>query len=314
MKKNILWATALAAAALIIFAGWFLFETSKLRTDNGGVPPTENPASGMSQDSKDVTFTISGKEVTLRNNISEVPAAEGSASMVTTKYFGNEVSHDVDGDGVEDRVFLVTQNSGGSGTFYYVVAALKKEGGYVGSEAVLLGDRIAPQTTEKGPGRSVIVNYAERKPGEPMTAEPSVGKSMRLLLDPATLQFGEVMQNFEGEADPSRMTLSMTTWRWQKALSRDGREVTPKKPDAFTLTLSPEGTFAATTDCNRMSGTYTHTGSTIAFGPIAMTKMFCEGSQEGDFAAFLQNASGYHFTSKGEFILELKDGGSVIFK
>lgn len=264
---------------------------------------------------KDITFGINGMAVTLKNGISEVPAAEGSASLLTTRYFGNEVSHDVDGDGVEDTVFLVTQNSGGSGTFFYVVAALKKDGGYVGSQAMLLGDRIAPQTTEKGPGRSVIVNYAERKQGEPMTASPSVGKSMRLLLDPTTLQFGEVVQDFEGEADPSRMTLSMTTWRWQKVLYNDGREMTPKEEDKFTLTLSQDETFSATTDCNSMSGTYRSTANTITFGSIAMTKMFCEGSEEAEFAALLQNVSGYHFTSKGELILDLASGGgSVIFR
>ncbi|HEY4486176.1 MAG TPA: hypothetical protein VJB70_00370, partial [Candidatus Paceibacterota bacterium] len=65
---------------------------------------------------------------------------------------------------------------------------------------VLLGDRIAPQTTERGEGRMVVVNYTERAYGEPMTASPSVGKNLWLLLDPKTLQFGEVVQNFEGES------------------------------------------------------------------------------------------------------------------
>jgi hypothetical protein len=45
----------------------------------------------------------------------------------------------------------------------------------------------------------VVVNYAVRLPGEPFTAEPSLGKSVWLKLDPTTMQFGEVEQNFEGE-------------------------------------------------------------------------------------------------------------------
>jgi len=45
-----------------------------------------------------------------------------------------------------------------------------------------------------------VVNYAVRAPGEPMTARPSVGKSVWLKLDPQTMQFGEVVQNFEGES------------------------------------------------------------------------------------------------------------------
>jgi hypothetical protein len=37
------------------------------------------------------------------------------------------------------------------------------------------------------------------------------------------------------------------------------------------------------------------------------TLMFCEGSQEGEFTAALGETVGYHFTGKGELILELKD-------
>jgi hypothetical protein len=49
----------------------------------------------------------------------------------------------------------------------------------VGTNAVLLGDRIAPQTTELRDG-SLIVNFAERRPGEPMTTPPSAGVSKYL--------------------------------------------------------------------------------------------------------------------------------------
>ena len=93
-------------------------------------------------------------------------AAPGSASKILTRYFGNEIRHDLNGDGREDVVFLLTQETGGSGVFYYAVAALDTEQGYVGSEGLLLGDRIAPQTTEIGTGNIVIVTYADRAPGK----------------------------------------------------------------------------------------------------------------------------------------------------
>ncbi len=149
----------------------------------------EKQGDGLPEDFKNITFRIDETVVTLRNGVSDLPAKEGSASPSSIKYFGNEVAHDVDGDGVEDMVFLITQNFGGSGTFYYVVAAIKKENGYIGSQAMLLGDRIAPQTIEKGGGKIVIVNYADRAAGEPFTTAPSVGKSIWLTLDPHTLQF-----------------------------------------------------------------------------------------------------------------------------
>ncbi len=109
-----------------------------------------------------------------------------SAEYKDAVYFGNEAVGDLNGDGVPDVAFIFTQSGGGSGTFYYVVAALKEVQGYQGTNAVLLGDRIAPQTTEIKDGQ-LIVNYADRKPNEPMTAQPSVGVSKYLRVQGTTL-------------------------------------------------------------------------------------------------------------------------------
>jgi hypothetical protein len=155
-------------------------------------------------DYKNATYIIDGQLVTLVNGRSEVPSAPGSASKIITQYFGNEVSYDFDGDGRTDVAFLLTQSTDGSGTFYYVVAALNTVNGYVGSSGLLLGDRIAPQTTEMSQNPNtpnvIVVNYADRNPGESFAVAPSLGKSIWLLLDPKTMQFGEVAQNFEGES------------------------------------------------------------------------------------------------------------------
>lgn len=157
---------------------------------------------------KDATYNIDGQSVTLVDGVSVAPISSDSASIVTTRYFGNEITHDLDGDNRPDVVFILTQNTGGSGTFYYVVAALNTVNGYIGSDAILLGDRIAPQTIKIDEGKTangtnrqnvIVVNYADRKTGEAFTVPPSVGKSIWIKLDPKTMQFGEVAQNFEGE-------------------------------------------------------------------------------------------------------------------
>lgn len=269
----------------------------------------------VASDHKNAEYVIEGTRVQFVNGTAQTPAAPGSASMITTKYFGNELVTDLNDDGREDIVFLITQDMTGSGNFYYVVAALNTERGYIGSSAMLLGDRIAPQTTEKGKGKIIIVNYADRAPGEPFSTQPSVGKSMWLIFDANAMQFGEVQKNFEGEADPLKMTLSMKKWVWISALYNDERELKPNRTNAFTLTFNSDGKFSATTDCNSMGGTYTATAGIISFSNIFQTEMYCEGSQESDFAKLLENASGYHFTSRGELILDLKfDSGSVIFR
>jgi hypothetical protein len=117
----------------------------------------------------------------LNNYIYQQKQGSGSSSAqdyadAGYTYFGNEARGDLDGDGVDDAAFIITRDGGGSGTFYYVGVAFATPQGYQGTNAVLLGDRIAPQTTEIR-DKKLIVNYADRKPGEPMTTRPSVGVS-----------------------------------------------------------------------------------------------------------------------------------------
>jgi heat shock protein HslJ len=265
-------------------------------------------------DHLDAEYIIDGRPIHLVDGVADIEAAPGSATRIVTRYFGNEMRKDLDGDGQEDIAFLVTQQTGGTGTFYYVVAALATEESYRGSHGILLGDRIAPQATVSGNGRIVIVNYADRAPGEPFTSAPSIGKSVWLLLDPATMQFGEVAQDFAGEADPARMRLDMKTWAWIRMSYADGREIVPRQADRFTLTFAADGTFAATTDCNSMRGMYSTTGDTLAFGAVAATRMFCADSQESDFAAVLEGTRAFRFTSRGELILELEGDGSALLR
>ena len=269
---------------------------------------------------KDAEYIIDGKPVKLRDGISEAEAAPGSASKIVTKYFGNEVSTDLNNDGRKDEVFLLTQSTGGSGTFFYVVAALNTKNGWVGSQGYLLGDRIAPQTTElsQNPDHKnvVVVNYVGQADGHAMSDQPSDGKSVWLKFDKESLQFGEVVQNFEGEVDPDAMTLEMKSWTWKKTTYNNDTELAPEDKGAFVLTLKGDGRFSATTDCNMMNGSYEAKDNQITFGNnIAMTRKFCEGSQEQEFSNMLIEAQSYFFTDKGELVFDLKlDRGSSVFR
>ncbi|RJQ35164.1 hypothetical protein C4568_01595 [Candidatus Parcubacteria bacterium] len=185
----------IVAAAAIFIGGFFLLNSHIYKEKQGEI----------ARDHKNAQYVIGGQVIKLTDGVSDIEAAPGSASHIVTRYFGNDFPIDLNGDGREDVVFMLTQQAGGSGTFYYVVAALNTEaGGYIGSESFLLGDRIAPQSIElsQNPRHRdvIVVNYADRAAGEPMTAQPSVGKSVYLKLDPTTMQFGYVMPDFEGES------------------------------------------------------------------------------------------------------------------
>ena len=147
---------------------------------------------------------IEGQRIKLADGLAEAETSPGSASRIVTRYFGNELKTDLNDDGREDVVFLLTQQRGGSGTFFYAVAALNTEAGYRGSDGYLLGDRIAPQTpvVSRTPRHKnvVVVSYGDRRPDEPMTAQPSVVKSVYLKLDAGTVRWGIVAPGFEGES------------------------------------------------------------------------------------------------------------------
>ncbi len=115
-----------------------------------------------------------------------------------------------------------------------------------------------------------------------------------------------IAENPEGEADPNRMTLDMTPWKWIDARNADGK---------FVLTLGKDGRFSAKTDCNGVGGQYesSKADGTIFFSQMISTLMFCEGSHESEFTGMLSTAETYKFTSRGQLILTLKDGKTMTF-
>jgi hypothetical protein len=141
----------------------FIFNTHK-----------EQKADSLAFDPKNGTYEIEGKEITLVDGYAESELAPGSASKLITRYFGNEAMGDLNGDGKEDVVFLITQETGGSGVFYHVVVALGTNVGYSGLNGIFIGDRIAPQSTEIKDGK-VFLNYAVRARGASMTTVPNIG-------------------------------------------------------------------------------------------------------------------------------------------
>ncbi len=133
------------------------------------------------------TYTIENHQVLLLDGRAEVAAAPGSAVKITTAVFGKPVCGDLDGDGRDDAALFLVHNPGGSGTFYYVAAAIAKNGQYQGTNAVLLGDRIVPKTIQIR-NAVIVVDYADRRPGQPMAAPPSINKTKHLTLKAGRLE------------------------------------------------------------------------------------------------------------------------------
>lgn len=134
-----------------------------------------------SEDPLNATYIIEGQKILLKNGVSETKTVPGSASKQITSVLWSPIKGDLNSDGFSDYAMIITQNSGGSGTFYYIVAGLGSSKGVIGTNGVFLGDRISPENVSIESGR-ILVNYAERKADDPMTAQPSVGVSKYLVV------------------------------------------------------------------------------------------------------------------------------------
>ncbi|HUX36060.1 MAG TPA: Gmad2 immunoglobulin-like domain-containing protein [Candidatus Paceibacterota bacterium] len=156
MKNKI---AIIITAAVIILGGYFYFGSEK-----------------QANSPLNAAYAIDNVSYPLQNGKFEKEAAPGSASKETVSVFGAPIYGDLNGDGIKDAAVMLQRDSGGSGTFYYAAAAINDNGTYKGTNAVFLGDRIAPQNMEIRNG-VLIVNYADRAANEPMTARPSFGKS-----------------------------------------------------------------------------------------------------------------------------------------
>ena len=255
---------------------------------------------GGKLNSKDATYIIDNKPVTLNNGIAESEMVAGSASKTTTRYFGNDATGDLNSDGKADVAFLLTQETGGSGTFYYIAVALASVKGYQGLNAILLGDRIAPQTTEISQGK-VIVNYADRKIDESFAIKPSVGVSKYFtVIDNKLVEINSISQ------------ITGREWKWVST-QLNNKIITPNKLGVFSITFK-DGNISGKTDCNSFSGQYKIEDSKLTFSPFSATMMFCENSQESVFEQSLADTESYSFSKENNLILKLKlNKGLMVF-
>lgn len=150
-----------------------------IRAGETNIPVISQPSSAKSPEQ--ACYVIEKQEVCLIDGRIEVVAAPESATKITTSIFGRPVYGDLDGNGSSDAVMLLVQNSSGSGIFYYVAAALNANGGFSGTNAIFLGDRISPQNIQIRDG-VIIADYAACGANEPMTTPPSIGISKHLAL------------------------------------------------------------------------------------------------------------------------------------
>ena len=151
----------------------------------GSTSKNDNQALGTVTNIKDLSFELEGKNIKLSKGVYEENIPNSSQKMIV-KMFGEPVYGDISGDSIPDAIIYVVVETGGSGSFFYAVAAQGSDQGWVGSNAELLGDRIAPQNINIINGVANF-NFADRNPGESFSVRPSLGVTKKYILQNGNL-------------------------------------------------------------------------------------------------------------------------------
>ena len=123
-----------------------------------------------------------GPRTLVANGFAAKETSPASATKDEVRVIGEPALGDVDRDGHQDAAMVIENDQGNSGAFYYAVLAVNDSGCYQATNALFLGDRIAPLTVDFLDGRFVY-NYFDRESGEPVTARPLVPTSLWIRFD-----------------------------------------------------------------------------------------------------------------------------------
>lgn len=172
--KKILFLLIIVIAALG-FMWWNGNKDVKVNTDNKPANTTFKP------DASNATFQFDEGAATLKNGKTESDG--GEISLLDKVAYG-----DLNKDDKQDSAVLLASSGGGSGVFIYAAAYVSGPVNYKGTNAVFLGDRIAPQSVSITSG-TVTVTYLDRRPDEPFAAEPTIRTTRQFIF-----QNGELVE------------------------------------------------------------------------------------------------------------------------
>ena len=170
--------------SLILLLVW-LYPGVSVAGGDAGVPEGRTAV-----DPLNTGYGIEGGKIRLKDGLSEISVAPGSAAKVRTSVKGDPVYGDVDGDGEDDAAVVLVHDPGGSGTFYYIGVVLNAANGNQENQTVLIGDRIVLELVTIFDG-AVIVGYLQRRPDEPMSAEPTIEKTATIRLNHGRLEVAD---------------------------------------------------------------------------------------------------------------------------
>jgi heat shock protein HslJ len=242
-----------------------------------------------------INATYSGiydEPVTLTDGVYESgPLFEDSPEQQRVMMISNGARFgDLDGDGMEDAIVFLAENSGGSGQFTYLGAQLNRNGVPTDAGTIWVGDR-APIKSEVIENGQIVLEIITQGPGDALCCATHKARVTYALQDGALAEVGN-----EDLGKISSEELNGTNWT---LIELDTDRPAPAEP-AITLTFA-DGQISGSGGCNNYTGGFSLGGdyiSVMSIGPVASTQMACDDdiqSRENAYFAALQNVSQWSY-------------------
>jgi len=276
------------SAVLAVATALLLCACRERSEDAQPVPATATaqPALGAPSLADLQSATYSGFEkvdapITLTNGVWEgAPYAPGAAARPTvTLARGFRLTGDLDGDGTEEAVVVLAQNSGGSGTFDYVAVVKRQGAGIENVATAALGDRVQIRTA-RIEGARLLVSTVQAGKGDAACCPGD-------LVDRTWTLAGRTLTESPATSTGRLSAEALAGSEWVLR-AWDVREPAPAEVEV-TLTYA-EGRFAGKSGCNRYTGAAkpgTAPGE-LAVGPMTGTRMACAEPQSSLETRFLK--------------------------
>jgi len=276
--------------------------TSEAERDVAPVASTEAP--GLEAVASATYHGIYETPVLLANGRFEgEPFAAGGVSRPTVQLIGGVLeTGDLNGDGGEEAVVLLVENSGGTGSFIYLAALGHRGGEVVNLGTSLVGDRVQIRSI-RVEGEEIELRVVQRGPDDAACC-PSQ-KATRIW----ALDGGLVETSTDVTGTQSTDDLSGAEWM----LTHFSRNEPAPESSSITMVFDG-GRISGSSGCNRyFAGVTEASPGEITIGEIGSTMMACPDEVmqlEARYLKAVGEVAGYSFLA-GKLVLAYGDGDVV---